>query len=132
MLNIGWHNACKQKDVASALEVFELSSGCSTEVGEAAAGTVHMVCTLESLMLSHLLVDSQTHLVLTFPLRVLGTSEQVMSVTLVSERDVESSTHTSRGKVSLPAAPGLGFHREKPQKQHPKHHSCQHLAVNWC
>lgn len=86
------HNACKQKDMASASEVFESNSGCSTEVGEAAAGTGHMVCTLESLVFSRLLVDSQTHPVLIFPLHGLGTSERVTSVRLVSQRDMESSS----------------------------------------
>lgn len=59
--NIGLHNACKQKDVVSASEVSELSSGCSTEVGEAATGAGHAVCALESPALSCLFVKSQPH-----------------------------------------------------------------------
>lgn len=47
--------------MASASEFSESSSGCSTEIGEAATGTGHAVCALESPALSCLFVESQPH-----------------------------------------------------------------------
>lgn len=85
MLNIGLHDACKQKDVAGASELSESSSGCSTEIGEAATGTGHAVRALESPVLSCLFVESQPHPRAIFsdaffPVHVLGTSKRVMPV----------------------------------------------------
>lgn len=120
MLNIGLHNAYKQKDVASASEVSESSSGCSAEVGEAVTGTGHAVRALESSVLSRLFVKSQPHpwaifsdAYLLYPMHVLGTNQWVTSVKpCVPEGHSSGQAHPScagPGGVSLPAAPGLGF-----------------------
>lgn len=84
MLNTAMHDACKQ-NVVSASEVYELSSGCNTEVGGAVMWAVHEVHALESPELSHLFVESQPHPWAIFSNTyfsryVLGVGEWVMSL----------------------------------------------------
>lgn len=61
MPNTGVLDACKQKDVVSASEVYELSSGCNAEVGGTVMGTGHKVHALESPEIPYLFVKSQPH-----------------------------------------------------------------------
>lgn len=129
MLNIGLHKACKQKDVASALEVSESGSGCSAEVGEAVTGAGHAVHARESPVLSCLFVKSQPHPWAIFSdayfPHAYAADKQAgyVSETPVSQRDTDSSgqahpSHAGPGGVSLPAAPRAGISRQGKPGQH--------------
>lgn len=132
--------ACKQKDVVSASEVYELSSGCNSGVGGTVMGTGHEVHALESPELSHLFVRSQPHpgtfcSNTYFSMSVLGVSEWVMSVKPCApegDRKQHQEHHSScAGQGALPCwlLQGQDFMlRKATAAQHRlQHPSCQHL-----
>lgn len=145
MLNIGLHNACKEKDVASASEVSESSSGCSAEVGEAAMGTGHAVHALRSPMLSHLFVESQPHpwaifYDAHFPRARAGDKP----VGYVSEALCRRGTRKAAARHIPAALVRVEFpcrllqswdftpRKATAAQQRPQHPSCWHSAMNWC
>lgn len=138
MLNTRVLSACKQKDVVSASEVYELSSGCNSEVGGTVMGTGHEVHALESPELSRLFVRSQLHpwafcSNTYFSMYVLEVSEWVMSVKPCVPEG-HSSTRSIPAvlvRVALPCwmLQGQDFMlRGATAAQHRlQHPSCQHL-----
>lgn len=144
MLNTGVHDACEQRDVVSASEVYESSSGCNAGVGGTVMGTGHEVHALESPELSCLFVKSQPHpwaffSSSYFSMCVLRISEWVMSVKpCVPEGHGKQHPGASQpcwsGCPSLLAAPGPGFHAEKSHSSaaSPAASQLPALAVSWC
>lgn len=126
---------CMQtEDVVSASEVYELSSGCSTESGGAVMWTVHEVHALESPELSHLFVSAPSlgsffqYLFLQY---VLGISECSRGTQKAAPRSIPALLV---GVLSLLAAPGPGFHAEESHSSTalPAASWLPALAVNWC
>lgn len=139
MPNTGVLDACKQKDVVSASEVYELSSGCNAEVGGTVMGTGHKVHALESPEIPYLFVKSQPHPWAIFSntyfsLYVPGVSEWVMSVKPCvpeghEKQHQEHPSHAAQGALPCWLLQGQDFMlRKATAAQHRlQHPSCQHL-----